>query len=110
LFHVPALRRAGGPAVTKPVYRLGAEELIELGNAGQPKLPAEARQPFFGRKSPAARLGNQLSQIAIPEPLDQLGRVSAYLSKFFSSAWAAFQRLANTPAALLQSDEGLIAN
>lgn len=87
-------------------YRLGAEELIELGKPGRPKPFLSARKPYFQRDRRASFLGNG-SRAGLGQ-LDLLAQVGSFLAKFLSGAFSVLAQIVNVPANILASGVNLI--
>lgn len=91
-------------------FRLGAEELIELGD-GKVGVDLD-RKPFLagriGERSPVKKLGVFLqlgaSKVGAGNMIDMLGDVAPYLSDRLDMALAALSEIANTPIGALSAN------
>lgn len=87
-------------------YRLGAEELIELGKPGRPKPFMSARKPYFRRDSAKPFLGNS-SGPGLGQ-LDFLAQVGSFLANFLAGAFSVLSQIVNVPMNILASGVNII--
>jgi len=93
--------------VTGVAYRLGAEELIELGRPATCPAYLGARRTFFGGRPGSVRRGTFMGNARLGQ-LDLLAQAGSFLAKMLSGAFGLLADLVNVPANILVSGVDLI--